>query len=109
MPLLIRQYPDSLQKLRLDGKNADKVLDSVVTSVLATLPDRASESMIQFISEHSPANWYTSLEKHPTKDIFIKKFDEKVLKDIMNVSLEDKSLVNEYFKKSVEEELEIVM
>ena len=68
---------------RLGRKNADKVLDIVVTSVLATLPDRASESMIQFISEHSPANWYTSLEKHLTKDIFIEKFDEKVLKDIM--------------------------
>ena len=66
------------------------MLDIVVTSVLA-------------------ANWYTSLEKHLTKDIFIEKFDEKVLKDIMNVSLEDESLVNEYFKKSVEEELEIVM
>ena len=66
------------------------MLDIVVTSVLT-------------------ANWYTSLEKHLTKDIFIEKFDEKVLKDIMNVSLEDKSLVNEYFKKSVEEELEIVM
>ena len=85
------------------------MLAIVVTLVLATLPDGASESSIQFNSEHSPANWYPSLVKHPTKDIFIEKFDEKVLKDIMNVSSENESLVNEYFKKSVEEELEIVM
>ena len=66
---------DNIQTLfknhRLDGKNADKVLAIVVTLVLATLPDGASESSIQFNSEHSPANWYPSLVKHPTKDIFI--------------------------------------
>ena len=104
---------DNIQTLfrshRLEGKNADKVLAIVVTSVLATLPDGVSESNIQYLSEHSPASWYTSLQKHPTKEIFVEKLDEKILMEIMNISEEDETLIDEYFKKAVENELDIVM
>ena len=105
---------DNIQTLfkchRLEGENADHILAIVVTSVLATLPDGDSEeSTIQYLSEHSPASWYMNFQKHPSKDIFIEKLDEKVFMEIMNVSTEDEDLINDYFKKEVEREISIVM
>ena len=84
---------------RVDGKNADTVLAIVVISVLATDTDRDTESSIRYLSEHSPASWYSSLQKHPTKEILVEKFDDKILMEIMKV---DESMVAEYVKRAVE-------
>ena len=104
---------DNIQTLmkchRLESNNFDKTIATVVTSVLLTQPDGENKSKIQYQPEHSPAYWYSKLEKHPTKNIFIEKFDDDVLKQLCGSDGDSEEIVKTFFKNDLEVELDFIL
>ena len=68
------QEPKNVSKsYRLTSTEQEKVYAVVVTSILATLPDRYNCDDIQFKASNSPSAWYTGYWYNETSDVFCEK------------------------------------
>ena len=84
MPLFFFSY-DNIQTLlkshRVGGNHQNKVLVIVVCSILCLLPDgEEKKSLMQYVSEFCPANWYSEYQYEQKKQIFIEKLNTDTLK-----------------------------
>ena len=58
---------------------------------------------IQFLSENSPASWYSEYKYDSKKHIYIDKLDSKILKTCAKVeNEEEEDIISEYFEKDLE-------
>ena len=104
---------DNIQTLlkshRVGGSHQSKVLAIVVCSILCLLPDgEDKKSLMQYISEFCPANWYSELQFEQKKQIFIEKLNTDTLKSIFGVKQEDLDILEDLFEKELQSAIDYV-
>ena len=103
---------DNIQKLlksyRIGGKNQEKALAVVVTSVLAILPDGKTESDIQYIAENSPEFWFHDIEIDKKNQVIFEKLNSTALKSTIKNVKEESSVLSDIFRDSLKEALKYV-
>ena len=103
---------DNIQTLlgtqRITGKDQERVIAVVVTSVMCTLPDGMKTDTIQYKPSFSPSHWYSEYQIHEKNKVPIDKLDNVSLLECATVKKEDEQLVFQYFDKDLEAALKIV-
>ena len=104
---------DNIQQLyrshRIAYQDQGKVLAIVVCSMLCHLVDGFEKSKIQYQPDLAPSNWCYNYKYNSKNGASVDKLDEKSLLDCASFNVQDEEMVQKYFEKDLEEQIDIVI
>ena len=93
-----------LKSYRIGSEQQKKVIAIVVCSLLCLMPDGENiKSEVQYITENTPAYWYSEYRFDQKNNIFVENLSAETLKNCIKLETEDMEKINEIFKKDLED------